>query len=568
MEGMFPVTFKPSRLLCLVVALLCFWSLGLSPQQIALVVNQNEPASLMLAKAYAKARDIPDGRIISLNVPDAEEMDFDTYETAVVPPIRAFLRENDLDRQVRCLVTFYGVPFRIRAKTDTEAEKTELADLEDQEKKTFNKLEPLVEQTEKLALKLDPNFRPPPVQTGQTEAQRLGNRFIAAVNAASGKINAMTDPQARHDAKAELTELIQKIGGPAEVMSRIGLPELNDPTQSEDVRRHWMQMRDDLIATAKDIAHNEELRYDPVARAQVRQLSEENFGPIRLAEMLELQIDYLKPGTTNAATDSELADLWVAYYPRSGVWGNAMYFRGSGARAPVMMVSRLDGPDVATVARIIQTSVQVEKTGLQGVMALNSFGYSMERAADGRNYYKEFDGKIRDLSLMVRSRTKVPVVADYTHIFKDREVENVALYCGWYSLRHYVPGMEFSPGAVGYHVASLEMVGLHSPNETGWVRGLLKDGVTATLGAVAEPYLGTFPQPQDFFPLLMTGKLTLAEVFWRTEPTTSWMICLIGDPLYTPYKVNPAMAVEDLPRDLKAALYGTGSAPNSSSRGQ
>jgi hypothetical protein len=112
------------------------------------------------------------------------------------------------------------------------------------------------------------------------------------------------------------------------------------------------------------------------------------------------------------------------------------------------------------------------------------------------------------------------------------------------------------------------MVGLHDPNETGWVHGMLNDGAAATLGAVAEPYLTAFPPPQEFFPLLMTGKLTLAEVYWKTEPMTSWMMCLVGDPLYTPYKVHPAMKVEDLPGDLRRAITGATAPMNSSSRPQ
>jgi len=52
----------------------------------------------------------------------------------------------------------------------------------------------------------------------------------------------------------------------------------------------------------------------------------------------------------------------------------------------------------------------------------------------------------------------------------------------------------------------------------------------------------------------MTGKLTLAEVYWKSTPYTSWMICAIGDPLYTPYKTNPQLAVEDLPERLRATV--------------
>jgi len=54
----------------------------------------------------------------------------------------------------------------------------------------------------------------------------------------------------------------------------------------------------------------------------------------------------------------------------------------------------------------------------------------------------------------------------------------------------------------------------------------------------------------------MTGKLTLAEVYWKTTPLTSWMTTCIGDPLYTPYKVNPPLAADDVSPGLRSALSG------------
>ena len=39
----------------------------------------------------------------------------------------------------------------------------------------------------------------------------------------------------------------------------------------------------------------------------------------------------------------------------------------------------------------------------------------------------------------------------------------------------------------------------------------------------------------------MTGKLALLEVYFLTVPQVSWMQILIGDPLYCPFKKNPAI---------------------------
>jgi uncharacterized protein (TIGR03790 family) len=134
----------------------------------------------------------------------------------------------------------------------------------------------------------------------------------------------------------------------------------------------------------------------------------------------------------------------------------------------------------------------------------------------------------------------------------------VAVYCGWYSVEKYVPSCAFATGAVGYHIASYELKTLRPGASNEWVQGLLNDGVVATLGAVHEPFLSAFPRPDEFFPLLFTGKLTLAEVYWRTTPMVSWRIAMIGDPLYVPFKVRPAMAVEALPAGLQKAVGGAG----------
>jgi uncharacterized protein (TIGR03790 family) len=129
----------------------------------------------------------------------------------------------------------------------------------------------------------------------------------------------------------------------------------------------------------------------------------------------------------------------------------------------------------------------------------------------------------------------------------------VAIYCGWYALQNYTPACSFVPGAVGYHIASYELTTLRTPSRQ-WCAGLLNDGIAATVGPVNEPFLATFPQPDDFFPLLFTGKLNLGEVYWKTTPAVSWRIALIGDPLYNPFAAKPALPVEALHETLRPAV--------------
>ena len=89
---------------------------------------------------------------------------------------------------------------------------------------------------------------------------------------------------------------------------------------------------------------------------------------------------------------------------------------------------------------------------------------------------------------------------------------------------------------VAYHLAGSEAATLHDPANQAWCQKLLEHGVCATLGPVNEPYLMAFPRPDEFFTLLVRGDLTLVECYFETQPFNSWMMTLIGDPLYRPFQ--------------------------------
>jgi uncharacterized protein (TIGR03790 family) len=259
----------------------------------------------------------------------------------------------------------------------------------------------------------------------------------------------------------------------------------------------------------------------------------------------------------DAALDSELALVRWQNYNRAGPMVNPLR-QGvpaelRGKVPPVLMTMRLDAPKPQTVRGMIEASLKAEAAGLRGKVVVDAGGNALlDRKNPG---YAAFDRTLRDLAEVARTKGTLPVVLDeQPGVLAAGSQKDVALYCGWYSLQKYVPGCAFVPGAVGYHIASYEMTSLHNEKSTEWVPGLLNDGVVATLGAVQEPFLSAFPRPDDFFPLLMTGRLTLAEVYWKTAPTVSWRIAMIGDPLYVPFKAKPAMPVEGLPERLRGAV--------------
>jgi len=135
-------------------------SAALSADELVLICNGNIPVSVKTAEFYAQARLVPPGRIIKLNLPAGEEIPFEKYEAEVVPQVRAFLRDNGLEKKVRCAVTFFGVPIRIGAKRQTDEDTAEAAELRRQLTAIGERALPQIRDVEQIAASLDPSFTP------------------------------------------------------------------------------------------------------------------------------------------------------------------------------------------------------------------------------------------------------------------------------------------------------------------------------------------------------------------------------------------------------------------------
>lgn len=528
-------------------------ALALEPDQIALVVNANVPASRELAEFYAQKRGIPAGRIVALDLPfPAEEMPFARYDEAVVPAVRAFLRDNGLKDRVTCLVTFWGVPLRIARRAAGPPEHEQVRILQTELDRTRATLVEVTAQAEAMAKELNPAFAP----AGGNEPPQVARRAGDALTAVAQAVLAMPAGDRRAGAAGRMATLFERLMGDAETSQRLASPELSRVAPPDRVTPERVERMRRLTADwTREFAELKAQPPSPQNHAAMRTLVRDHFGLFRYYELLAGQHAGYESKETESAFDSELSLVWWDNnYPRHRWQTNTLHYkiaRLPPGTPPTLMVTRLDGPTEASVDRIILSSLKVEKEGLKGQVALDARGI---KAADG---YGRYDATIRRLAGLLKSKPNVTVAFDDVDgLFQPgpNSLKGVALYCGWYSLRNYVPVFGFSEGAVGFHVASSELVSLRTPNERGWAAGLVNDGVVATLGPVAEPYLHAFPPADEFFPLLMTGDLTLAEVYWKTNPLTSWMNTCIGDPLYRPYKANPSLKADDLPEALRAAL--------------
>jgi uncharacterized protein (TIGR03790 family) len=250
----------------------------------------------------------------------------------------------------------------------------------------------------------------------------------------------------------------------------------------------------------------------------------------RKIAMMELEIGRISGRETNASVDSELSMVLFQSYDLYRWQPNMLRGKARGPGIRTLMVSRLDGPEYEIIKGIIDKAVIAEEKGLEGNAYIDSRGIFK------KNTYGNFDKSLRDLGEYIRSSTQMPVTEEQTgKLFQAGSCPRTAVYCGWYSVRKYVDAFDFVDGAIGFHIASFEAQKLRDPKSSTWCAAMLRDGVTATLGAVDEPYLHTFPEPRAFFEELFKGSC-LVEAFYRTKPFNSWQLVLIGDPLYKPFK--------------------------------
>ncbi len=243
---------------------------------------------------------------------------------------------------------------------------------------------------------------------------------------------------------------------------------------------------------------------------------------------LTAAMDRIRGKETDASLDSELSMLLFDTYELYQGQPNLLRDTSLEFDSRTLMVCRLDGPGAAIARGLIDKSLAAEKAGLKGTVYVDSQGRFDQTA------YGDYDQSLRDLALLVRAKTSLPVKHENTPELLAEACPDVALYCGWYRLGKYTDIFGFVDGAIGFHIASSEAVTLRDPPSTQWCPAMLVHGITATLGPVCEPYLHAFPRPRAFFNELIQGRC-LVEAFYRTKPFNSWMIVLIGDPLYRPF---------------------------------
>ncbi len=116
---------------------------------------------------------------------------------------------------------------------------------------------------------------------------------------------------------------------------------------------------------------------------------------------------------------------------------------------------------------------------------------------------------------------------------------------GWYGGAS--DAYRFVNGAVGAQLTSFTAITIRTPVNAdpalvsvetkrwggNWVPRMLEQGVTATWGAVTEPFANFYAPGGNVFDHLWSG-YNFAESFYIAQNTLNWVMTAVGDPLYAP----------------------------------
>jgi uncharacterized protein (TIGR03790 family) len=517
---------------------------------LVVVYNKNMPDSRNVARYYASKRGVPISNLVGVDVPESESIHRVYYEANVIPPIRSAVRKLKLSGLNPAILLVYGIPLRIEGTAKPELhEKYE--DLTTDKMEEYKRL--LLQQGRQLEKLLHKGKITTLIYQKQysesIQTKEVLNSVSKTILKASEYIKEYVSVSEK-ETYSKVVSLLFRMAGMSPIV--------------KDVKNQIFLM--DEKERSLFLSHNNLFKFNAILNSQLAEIQFRGFTPEKalevstiirmvngvIGEMLfwEAQHRNSKIEMTSASVDSELTLVLVENF-RLSKWLLNPFMKDYGKlpgiefiRRKTVMVGRLDAPSPDMAKRLVDDAMETEKRGLTGTMYIDARGPDDVSAEDS---YGRYDAHLLRLHKIVESKSSFSVVLDErSELFPEKSCTDAALYVGWYSLAKYVDSFEWKKGAVGFHIASSEASTLRLNGSQVWCKRMLEEGVAATLGPVSEPYLSSFPLPDLFFPLLMTGKLTLLETYFISTPHISWRQILIGDPLYTPFKNNPVMDVDSL----------------------
>jgi uncharacterized protein (TIGR03790 family) len=218
-------------------------------------------------------------------------------------------------------------------------------------------------------------------------------------------------------------------------------------------------------------------------------------------------------------------------------------------REDVWLVTRIDGASASEAIALIDRTRAAEEAAaagaLDGIVYVDGNRGDTPPAADTSfGSYEWGEWNMWGTRTLFEDLSEYPVVWDgnseeFGTAPAPLECPDALYYAGWYSYYNYNDCFTWTTGAIGAHLDSCSACDIRNPGT--WSGSALLDGITATFGAVNEPYVAGMPEYDQFFAYLLQGA-NFAEAGYESTVISYWMMVWVGDPLYRPYGAAPLLA--------------------------
>ncbi len=200
------------------------------------------------------------------------------------------------------------------------------------------------------------------------------------------------------------------------------------------------------------------------------------------------------------------------------------------------LTARLEGPTVEISKGLVDLAIQAEEDGPVGIGCFDAKKSTIGRAKTG---YELGDAWVRRAYIEAFNAGFKVKLDEQKTLWQAGDCPHTFLYWGWYALANFqdIFGGRLAPGALAVHTASGEAKDIRRYKKQGknpWCSGLLTQGAAFCSGPISEPFLDAFPHADLFYPRLFNG-WSAGEAYWASQAYTSWMMVMIGDPLYAPF---------------------------------
>ena len=209
-------------------------------------------------------------------------------------------------------------------------------------------------------------------------------------------------------------------------------------------------------------------------------------------------------------------------------------------RNPYFLVSRIDGADADAALSLLQRSIDAQALAdaglLTGMVYVDGRFGDVPPATDDFGSYESGEWNMWGTRTPWEDLGYYPVIwdgnaEDFGTAPAPTTCPDALFYAGWYSYYNYNDAFVWAPGAIGGHLDSCSACDLRTGT---WSAEALKRGITATFGAVNEPYVAGMPEYDQFFLYLSQGA-GFGEAAYESTQLSLWMMVFVGDPLYRPF---------------------------------